>query len=188
MHIQSLLKSACRLVAIGAMSSLLAFAATAAEPKATADDMALAGKVKTALIDSPSTKANDINVEVNQGRVQLIGYVDSPEQKAAAGRIAAGVIGVTSVQNNLQVQQGPVADRSTGEVVDDGMVTAKVKAALIADGRTKAYQINVDTRQGIVQLGGFVDTAEAKAAASEVAKTVSGVKTVNNSLQVKAPK
>jgi hyperosmotically inducible protein len=46
---------------------------------------------------------------------------------------------------------------SPGEVVDDSVLTAKVKSALIADPVTKARQINVETYRGVVQLGGFVD-------------------------------
>jgi hyperosmotically inducible protein len=71
-------------------------------------------------------------------------------------------------------------------VIDDSILTAKVKAALIADSATKAHQINVETQEGIVQLSGFVDNAAAKSAATNVAKSVSGVKDVKNELSVKS--
>ncbi len=74
---------------------------------------------------------------------------------------------------------------SVGEVVDDSVVTAKVKAALIQEPETKAYQINVDTFRGIVQLSGFVDSSTARSKAVSVAKNVDGVKEVRNSLEVK---
>jgi hyperosmotically inducible protein len=61
-----------------------------------------------------------------------------------------------------------------------------VKAALIADSATKAHQINVETQEGVVQLSGFVDNAAAKSAATNVAKSVSGVKDVKNELSVKS--
>jgi len=89
---------------------------------------------------------------------------------------------VKAVRNNLQIQP---QDRSGGEVVDDTVITAKVKSALISDSRTKAYQIEVKTNMGEVQLGGFVDSSDAKKAAQEVAHSVSGVKSVTNSLSVK---
>jgi osmotically-inducible protein OsmY len=81
---------------------------------------------------------------------------------------------------------GPTPTReSTGEVVDDSVITAKVKAALINEPDTKAYQISVDTFRGIVQLSGFVDSTEARGKAKDVAQNVNGVKEVRNSLEVK---
>ena len=74
---------------------------------------------------------------------------------------------------------------STGEYIDDSVITTKVKAALVEDPVTKAYQINVETFKGEVQLGGFVDSAQAKAKAGEVARGVKGVKSVKNNLNVK---
>lgn len=77
------------------------------------------------------------------------------------------------------------SQQSVGEVVDDGVVTAKIKAKLIDDPVTKAYQINVDTFKGTVQLSGFVDSAEARSRATQLAKETGGVKDVKNSLQVR---
>jgi osmotically-inducible protein OsmY len=74
---------------------------------------------------------------------------------------------------------------TAGEVVDDGVVTAKVKAKLVDDPVTKAYQINVETFKGTVQLSGSVDSAEARTRATELAKQVGGVKDVKNSLEVR---
>ena len=62
--------------------------------------------------------------------------------------------------------------QSAGEVVDDSTLTAKVKTALIDDPVAKARDVNVETYRGVVQLGGFVDTAEQKARAGEVARGV----------------
>jgi hyperosmotically inducible periplasmic protein len=146
------------------------------------DDTGTTSRVKAALVQNPVTKARDINVEVNRGVVQLAGFVDSAQEKDEASRVAKSVNGVQSVRNDLKVQP---ANRTAGEVVDDAMITGKVKAALIGDSRTKAYQINVETKEGIVELGGFVDTAAAKTAASEVARNVSGVKRVRNDLELK---
>ena len=75
--------------------------------------------------------------------------------------------------------------QSAGQVVDDGVVTAKLKAKLIDDPVTKAYQINVDTFKGTVQLSGFVDSAEARSRATQLAKDTDGVKDVKNSLQIR---
>ena len=75
---------------------------------------------------------------------------------------------------------------STGEYVDDSTVTAKVKTALVKDPVVSAYAVNVKTYKGVVQLSGFVNTADEKTRAEEVARGVHGVKSVTNSLIVKA--
>jgi osmotically-inducible protein OsmY len=75
--------------------------------------------------------------------------------------------------------------RTVGQTIDDATVTARVKAALIEDPQTKAYQIDVDTYQQAVKLNGFVDSEAARVRASAVARGVDGVKSVDNDLTVK---
>jgi osmotically-inducible protein OsmY len=77
------------------------------------------------------------------------------------------------------------AAANAGRVVDDSVITGKVKAALVADPTTKAHQISVETFQGVVQLSGFVDTTEARSRATQVAKGVDGVKNVKNDLELR---
>ena len=77
------------------------------------------------------------------------------------------------------------AGATAGRVIDDSAITAKVKSALIADSTTKAYQINVETFQGTVQLSGFVDDAQARQRAEQVAENVEGVRDVNNKLELR---
>ncbi len=74
---------------------------------------------------------------------------------------------------------------STGEYVDDSSITTKVKAELVRDDTTKAREIKVETFKGVVQLSGFVDTAEEKARAGQIASGVAGVKDVKNNIAVK---
>jgi osmotically-inducible protein OsmY len=66
----------------------------------------------------------------------------------------------------------------------DMWITSAVKMRLLADSRTPALGVNVDTTNGTVTLFGMVPTAQAKAAAAEDAKKVSGVRSVQNELQV----
>lgn len=74
---------------------------------------------------------------------------------------------------------------STGEYLDDAAITTKVKTSILGDSKLNLLQINVETYKGIVQLSGFVDSSTAAAKAAELARTVRGVKSVNNSLIVK---
>ncbi len=99
-------------------------------------DAAVTAKVKTALAESPEVKAHEVNVETYRGVVQRNGFVDSTSQRSAATSVAGTVSGVKEVRNNLQV-----AEHSTvGEAMDDSIVTAKVKSALMAEPMTAWHE------------------------------------------------
>ncbi|MFI5337421.1 MAG: BON domain-containing protein [Opitutales bacterium] len=74
---------------------------------------------------------------------------------------------------------------STGEYVDDTVITTKVKSALLGDDVVKSFEISVETVKGVVQLSGFVNTSAQKAAADKDASAVHGVKEIHNNLIVK---
>lgn len=74
---------------------------------------------------------------------------------------------------------------SAGEFVDDSVITAKIKSLLAGDDFLKSFQISVETRKGIVQLSGFVNSQDAAKKADQIASSVGGVKSVKNSLIVK---
>jgi osmotically-inducible protein OsmY len=74
---------------------------------------------------------------------------------------------------------------TTGQYVDDSVITTKVKAAIFNEATLKTLQINVKTYKAVVQLSGFVDSAKSASKAEEVAKGVAGVASVENSLIVK---
>jgi len=74
---------------------------------------------------------------------------------------------------------------STGQYVDDSVITAKVKSAIFNEPTLKTLQINVETYKGVVQLSGFVDSSQSVEKAAEVARRVEGVRQVKNALVVK---
>jgi osmotically-inducible protein OsmY len=74
---------------------------------------------------------------------------------------------------------------STGEYVDDSVITTKVKSLLAADDFLKSFQISVETYKGTVQLSGFVGSQQAVDKAGQIARSVKGVKSVKNDLIVK---
>ena len=74
---------------------------------------------------------------------------------------------------------------STGEYVDDSVITTKVKSLLAADDFLKSFQIGVETFKGTVQLSGFVNAQNAVDKAIEITRSVKGVKSVKNNLIVK---
>ncbi len=81
---------------------------------------------------------------------------------------------------------GSTATREgTGEYVDDSVITAKVKTAIFNDSSLKVNEINVETFKGVVQLSGFVRSQADIDKAVQVARGVSGVKSVKNDMRVK---
>jgi osmotically-inducible protein OsmY len=74
---------------------------------------------------------------------------------------------------------------STGQYVDDATITTKVKSALLGDGAVKSFEISVQTFKGVVQLSGFVDTEDQRAAATKDAMSVAGVQDVKDNITLK---
>jgi osmotically-inducible protein OsmY len=74
---------------------------------------------------------------------------------------------------------------STGQVIDDSVITAKVKARLVDDFALKGLQIQVQTNHGVVQLDGFVTLQTSIAQAVADASSVEGVLSVQNNIQLK---
>ncbi len=175
-----------RLLTVAAMGLLGMAAAQADDSKRTmgeyTDDKVLHTKVWAALTEDKTADASEINLEVYKGVVQLNGFVDNGKEKAQAEAVAKAVTGVKGVENNLMIKQ---AAQTTGGAIDDSTVTAKVKTALTESKETKAHDIKVETRGGVVQLSGFVANEAQKSAATKVAQSVDGVKAVKNSISVK---
>lgn len=92
-----------------------------------------------------------------------------------AALLASGMVACTSTPTQ----------QSAEEAIDDGVVTAKVKAALIQDPVTKSHPINVETFKGTVQLSGFVETDQARSRALQLARDVEGVKKVKDAMEVR---
>lgn len=80
---------------------------------------------------------------------------------------------------------GSSTNESAGEYVDDTVITAKVKAAIIGDDDVNATEVNVETFKGVVQLSGFVGSRSAMDRAAVIAGEIEGVKSVKNDMQIK---
>lgn len=146
------------------------------------DDSAITTKVKSALMADEDIKSFDIKVETNKGEVQLSGFVDNQTQVDRATEVAKRVEGVKNVINNTTLK---TTTTTTGEKIDDGIITTKVKAALLGEEGVKSGDISVATRDGEVQLSGFVANQTQIDRATEVARGVEGVKNVINELSIK---
>lgn len=73
---------------------------------------------------------------------------------------------------------------TAGQYVDDSTITTSVKAKLVADKAANLTRVDVDTTKQVVSLNGIVESPEQKARAEQLATQVSGVRKVNNNLQI----
>ena len=146
------------------------------------DDGVVTAKVKSALLADPDIKSFDLKVETRKGEVMLSGFVSNQAQVDRAILVARGVEGVKAVANKMDLKEGAA---TVGNTVDDGIITAKVKSALLADPDIKSLDIAVVTSKGEAQLSGFVDNQTQIDRAIEVARAVDGVKSVASQMSVK---
>jgi osmotically-inducible protein OsmY len=76
---------------------------------------------------------------------------------------------------------------STGEYIDDSVVTTRVKSAFVQDEAVNALDIKVKTYKGRVQLSGFADDPKTIERAVSIARATPGVKSVANDIRLKSP-
>lgn len=146
------------------------------------DDTVVTAAVKSALLADADVKSFDLKVETRKGEVQMSGFVENQAQIDRAIVVARGVSGVKVVDNKMALKG---AATTVGNKVDDGIVTTKVKSALLADANIKSFDIAVVTRKGEVQLSGFVDNQGQIDRAIEVARGIDGVSGVGNEMSIK---
>jgi len=111
--------------------------------------------------------------------VRLSGTVEKPEARAEAEKLARDTEGVRRVINDIQV-----GERTLGDRVSDTAISTKVKAKITGDPELNPFNINVDTKDGIVTLRGTVKSEESKEEAEEIARDTEGVRRVQNMLEV----
>ena len=146
------------------------------------DDSVITSSVKSALLADADIKSFDFKVDTRKGEVLLSGYVDSQAQLDRATAATRAVPGVKNIQNNVVLKGAPT---SVGKKVDAGIITSKVKTALLADPDVKSFDIAVVTRDDEVLLTGFVDSQIQIDRAMEVARGVEGVRLVRNEMSIK---
>jgi hyperosmotically inducible protein len=173
----------CTALVVGAV--LIAVPATAVDiskEKTLVNDSWLTAKTKIALAADSRVKGRQIEVETTEGRVMLRGKVDSDTAKRAAEGITAGLDGVKTVKNDLEVV--PPSAREAEEEKDEA-ITARVEKKIAKDAHLKKADIAVQTNAGVVSLTGEVKDFMTSANASWTVWFVPGVKSVKNDLTVK---
>ena len=72
----------------------------------------------------------------------------------------------------------------SGAYVDDSVITSKVKTEMTTDKDVKAHNINVNTTRGVVTLTGTAATMQESEKATQIARGVAGVKSVQNDIHI----
>jgi hyperosmotically inducible protein len=131
--------------------------------------------IDRALFDDPVVDANAVDVDVEKGVAILTGAVDNVLSKDRAVLIAQLAHGVVSVEDRLAV-------RSAGQ--SDANISADLLTAFSSDPVTDAWEIETAVREGAVVLTGTVQSGAEKALATRVAKSVAGVRSVANEIEI----
>ncbi len=156
-------------------------------------DAWLVTKVQSALLLHRNADAFETEVIVKDGVVTLHGQASSSAQMDLATEYAKDVEGVKEVKNEMTVsaatikQEGQTMGQrmgAIGEKVDDASITGLVKMTLLYHRSTSAINTLVDTKDGLVTLGGMARNEAEKDLATQLVSDVYGVKVVVNNMTV----
>jgi hyperosmotically inducible protein len=178
-------------------------ATTSPSPKMSDSDLKSA--IKTRLDSDAQLKADDLSVsaDADKNTATLSGTVESEALRTKAVEMARAAHSGLVITDKIDVkpreierkdyteenaretrEQAKSRGETVGSSMDDAWIHTKVVTKLIGDARTPERKINVDVVNNVVTLRGAVRTAEEKAAAEQVAKSVDGVKSVKNMLKI----
>jgi hyperosmotically inducible protein len=123
-------------------------------------------------------KGDDIKIQSRDGVVTLTGIVSEEYHKSLAQETVAGLPGVETVDNRLEVKGAPPTANS------DEWLRDKVKVALLFHRSVSGFITEVNVKDGIVTVQGEATSQAQKDLTTEYAKDVEGVKGVNNEMTV----
>lgn len=145
-------------------------------------DSRIESAAKQSYVFKTYLKGDDIKIKSSEGVVTLTGVVSDESHKGLASDTVAGLPGVKSVDDKLEVKSlSPV----TGS--DEWLIT-KVKTTLLFHGSVSAGKTEVLAKDGLVTLRGEAATLAQKELTTEYARDIEGVKDVNNEMIVKQTK
>ena len=80
---------------------------------------------------------------------------------------------------------GTATQPSTGEYIDDTLLTTRVKSVLLNDPDVSGLSVKVESFRGVVQLSGFVKTVKERNRAVQLTRAVQGVRQVRNDILIR---
>ena len=162
------------------LGAFLALASANCERRGVADS-AITAIVKSKLAVDNETGSANINVDTKGGVVTLTGVVTTQADKEQAERIAMNTEGVTRVINNITVETDGEHDAGAVMSASDLAILSKIKTRYVAEDVIGA---KVEVSDGVVTLTGNVENPQIRVRAENIARATSGVKSVNNLIEV----
>jgi len=162
---------------VALMVAAVALLAISVPVHASKTDDRIESSAKKSYVFRTYLKDDDIKIQSKDGVVSLTGTVSGEHHKSLAQETVAGLPGVKSVDNKLEVKGEGPAEKS------DAWLTTKVKTTLLFH-RSVSSMTEVDTKDGIVTLKGEANSQAEKDLTTEYAKDVEGVKDVKNEMTV----
>ena len=163
------------------LGAFLALASANCERRSAADS-AITAIVKSELAADNETSSANINVDTKGGVVTLTGAVTTQANKEQAERIARNTEGVMRVINNITVEANGEHDSAIDDMTASDLgILSKIKTRYVAEG---VNGVKVEVSDGMVTLTGDVENAQIKGRAENIARATSGVKIVNNMIEI----
>ena len=145
----------------------------------------IAMKVNTMLLFHRNVRSLNTKVYVEQGIVTLRGEANSAAQKDLIPEYVKDINGIEGVRNEMTVAPPAKEPQQTvREKIDDASITAQVKMALLTHRSTSVLKTKVETKDGVVTLGGKAANAAEKELVTKLVSDISGVDSVINNMAV----
>lgn len=146
-------------------------------------DATITASVKSRLLWNEMTDGLDINVDTHNGRVTMTGSASNADEVKTATQLAQNTDGVVAVDNRIVVTKTPGKNPRTAseQPVEDSWITTKVKASLLMSKNVDGLDLTVETKNGMVYLGGAASSKAERDLAAEIADDVRGVRGVDTS-------
>jgi len=149
-------------------------------------DAWIALKIRSELLVKANVSATATKVDVKDGVVTLSGTSTSGAQKDLTEAYAKDIDNVKAVRNEMVVETPPAGTATVGEVIDDASITSEVKYALLSHSSTSALSTKVTTVDSVVSISGVAGSDAEKDLVTKLAQDTRGVKSVVNTMTVKA--
>ncbi len=128
-----------------------------------------------------SAKVNEESLDIlvkDKGGVTLTGTVQSLLEKKAACELARKVLGVTSVENKIQV------NAKDNAISKDEELNYRINRLLLWNSNLDSSDIRITVNKGIITLTGVVDAFWKKRLAEDLVVQLTGTRGVKNDLKV----
>jgi osmotically-inducible protein OsmY len=150
--------------------------------QASKTDDQIVSSAKNSYVFKNYLKNDDVKIQSKNGAVTLTGTVSEESHKALARETVAGLSGVKTVDNRLEVKGAPLAATNS-----DAWLVTKVKTTLLFHSSVSASATEVNAKDGIVTLRGNAASQAQRDLTTEYAKDIDGVKDVENEMVVSTP-